>query len=250
MSKNKVENFLIQYKWFLLAIILLIVLFFIYNYTQIFTIKAIEIYSIDKGNIEYIDLNTLNNELNKYKGQKYFNLNTKQASQNINSFSTYIETSLVFKQFPDKLSVHILERNPFIALKFNTNCVLLDVNGFVIESLTKNCDKEFPKVDSILVQSDDPKLQFNKGTNSNYHQIDKIEQVIKVLNEYKLGVTEVLIVENIANFKINGKNYIRISFNQDLILQLSRLVAVLTELEKKNLVYTTIDVRPERPIIK
>ena len=101
-----------------------------------------------------------------------------------------------------------------------------------------------------MVKSDDPKLQFLKGTSSNYHQIDKIEKVVKVLNEYKLGVTEVSIVENITNFKVNGKNNIRISFNQDLVIQLSRLVAVLTELEKKNIIYTTIDVRPERPIIK
>lgn len=247
---NKFVVYISKAKYFILTLFVFIALYLIYVYTPLLSIKDIRLTSIGKENIEFLDSEKLMEIVDSYKNKKYLESDPEEIKKKVEEFSFFIKSVIVFKELPGTIKIDILERVPFLSLKIDSKCYLLDNENFVLDILSENCQEISKKYETLYVVSDDPKIQFIKGEYSSFHQIEKITQTMKILNEYSFGVSDVSIADNIALFKIDGSKSIKVSFNQDVPTQLVRLVAVFNELGKKNYNYRIIDVRPERPTIK
>lgn len=238
------ENiFKILISLFVIGVVLL------YNYSSLFNLKNISVYPIGKEsftNIQEAKANTLAQE---YNDKKFFSVSTLEIQKRVYEISPYVDIVFVSKEFPNSLSILIGEKSPFIYLQISKeSCVILDEDSFVLDNIKGICPK--PNVIGVIqVNLDNSKIEFITRTVSNYNQLFIIKDTIKVLNEYGIPVLSVSISEDIVKYKsINKKEYI-FSQNQSNEDQLARLVAVVTELEKKNYNYKTIDLRFKRPVL-
>jgi cell division septal protein FtsQ len=222
----------------------------IYKQSNLFVISNFEVIPFEKEKFEILNNETI--LLGEYLNSEnlYFEIDLKRIENDIQSISPFIEKVFISKIFPNRLKIEIKERTPFVALEIEQKrCILLDNSGFVLEIEESNCNEIVAKYTTILVKSDDPKINFVKGTASIYYQLLKIEDILKVMNKYQIPVTSISIKENIAIFNsVKEKKYI-FSFNQDIQIQLSRFIAVLSQLEKKSYTYKQIDFRFKRPVL-
>jgi cell division protein FtsQ len=132
---------LILRKWFtVLGVIFVIILFgaiiwglnFFYN-SNYFKIKNIEI----KGT-NYYKPDEIRESIKYLNGTNIFEVDKKKYEDIIiNNFSR-IKKAELQKIFPDKLSINLLERLPFIVIFYKNSYFLIDDEGVVIEKITEN----------------------------------------------------------------------------------------------------------------
>ena len=249
---ERLKRFFLKIWKYLLFVTLIAISLLIYNYSNLFVISKFEIVPFEKDNFEVIDSEKILQSDYLNENNLYFEIDLKKIENDILSISPFVENVYLSKIFPNKLKIEIKERTPFVALEIEQKrCVLLDEQGYVLEIEESDCKniQAQAQYTSILVKSDDPKINFTKSTFSIYYQLLKIEDILKVMNKYQIPVTSISIKENIATFNsVKEKKYI-FSFNQDISIQLSRFIAVLSQLEKKSYTYKQIDFRFKRPVL-
>lgn len=232
-----------------LLLILLVSLYLIYEETNIFLIKNIQInYTNSTVNSDEINTNIM--RLNSISNIKYFNVKNSSLIQEIKNTSPFISNVYVTKELPDTLMIYLTLKEPSLSLEIDkTRCILLDEGGDVLLIETGSCENQVRKYNTVLVLSDDPKLDFSVNRKSNYTQQQYIQNTIKVFNNYNLGIKFVDIKDNVAIFSDNKNRTYVFSFNQDIETQQARLVSVFGQLSKKDYKYNHIDLRFNRPIL-
>lgn len=239
-----------RFKWYLVLIIFVVSLFCVYQYTHIFQFRNINISPSGQSQLEYLDLDLIRLKLNWVYDKKYLSLNVSEIENEILK-EPFANSLVITKIFPDTLLIYIEEKKPFISLDIeNKKCIVLTSSAFVLDIVEEGCGETLEKYSSILVSSDDPKLNFEMNTPSTYYQVNDISKITKVLNEHGFGIESFNIKEGIVTVSVKGKKKIILSLNQNLEKQLTRLVAILPQIEKNRIKYSTIDVRYNRPVVK
>ncbi len=235
---------------FIVLIFVLLLGFLLYSKTNLFVMNRIFFKFTNGEKLLYVSESALSEGEYLQSRPKFFSFESAKVIQQVKATSNFIESVYLVKEFPNTLNVYILERKPFATLQIGTTrCILLDEKSFVLEIDESDCKDLASKYSTITIFSEDPKVSFMANASSNYHQLELIEQVIKVLNEYKVGVASVSLDENVAVFEIDKKRKLVFSFNQDILVQLERFLAVSKELEKKEYKFKSIDFRFKRPVL-
>lgn len=235
---------------FIIIIILSTILYCLYRYTSIFIVKNVAVVSSLGGDLDYVDESAISGISYLQSSPKYFSFNNHKTIEEVKALNTFVKEVFVVKDFPNSLYIYVTERIPLVTLEIDKKvCVLLDTEGFVLDRVENNCSDLTKRFKTIYLKSDNPKIEFIKGTTSTYFQMELITNILKVMNSYKLSIQNIQIKDNISIFTTNKNISYVFSFNQDLTPQLARFVSVLNELEKKTYKYKQIDLRFSRPVL-
>ena len=241
-------------KWFtVLWIVFVVVLFgsiiwglnYFYN-SNYFKIKNIEI----KG-VNYYKPEEIKGSIRDLNGANIFEVNKKKYEDILIINFTRIKKAELQKIFPDKLTINVIERLPFLVIFYKNDYFLIDNEGVVIEKITDN--KERYK--DLLIVKD----------TINY---------MPVLGEKiaKKNVISSAIIYNSFSEEIKGRiKYASISneFSGDIIFETTDskiiiygnsneitkknivLEQILKDLKNENIYYSIIDLRiSDNPIVK
>lgn len=230
-------------------ILLLVCIYLLYDKTNFFLIKNIQI-NYTNSVVNKYEIETNIRSLNSLSSIKYFNIKSNSLIQEIKNSSSFISSVYITKELPNTLMIYLTLKQPSLSLEIEQNrCILLEENGDVLLIETNNCENQVKIYNTILVKSDDPKLEFSVNQKSNYTQQVYIQNTIKVFNKYNLAIKIVDIKDNVAIFSDNKNRTYVFSFNQDIEVQQARLISVFGQLTKKDYKYNHIDLRFNRPIL-
>lgn len=171
-----------------------------------------------------------------------FQVNLDDLQQQLESM-IWIKSAEIYRNFPNKLSIHLTERKPFALVKLD-ELHLIDQEGIILGSLASGSAIRLPIITGSFVEqmrldNENPQLQ---------HAFYAIEELIRSSNPLFQHIRKIRIecLENVTLFSTNSSPEVRLSlvnYRQSL-QQLERLYP---DLQPETL--TTIDLRFDKRVI-
>ena len=246
---HKVKYFLWRTRYYIFFLFCIAIFSIIYQYTSILSIHQVILDSSNGEKLSYVDKDKAESDINWVNGKKYFNINIEDIKKVFNN-NPFVSSILVTKIFPNTILVYIKERKPFVSLEIDNNtCVLLDQESFVLSKSDGNCADINTKYMPIQLSIEDPKISFVENTQSTYYQVSNIVKITKIFAQYNLGITKITIKNTVMAVNANEKKNFVFSLNQDIVEQLTRMSAVMPQIEMSQIKYTSLDLRFERPVL-
>lgn len=247
---KRLQNLFKRIWKYLLVVVIAIVVWLIYSSTTLFNFSNIQISSVGNDQLINVSNEEIFKNIDYLSSTKYLELDISKLENDIKKSSPFVDSVFIFKDLPNRVSILIYEKTPIVSLEIEKKrCVLMDSYGFVLKIEEQECADQIKEYSTILVTSDTPKVEFSVGSISNYNQLFLITKTLKILGDLEIPVTRIEIKENIAKFLSTKEKVYVISFNQEIEPQLARLIAVVSELEKKSYKFKSIDIRFNRPVL-
>jgi cell division protein FtsQ len=241
-------------KWFtVLWIIFVIILFsaiiwglnYFYN-SNYFKIKNIEIKGANFYKPE--EIKEIIRDLN---GANIFEVDKKKYEDIIINNFTRIKKAELQKIFPDKLTINLIERLPFLVIFYKKSYFLIDDEGVVIEKITENKEK----YKNLLIVKDAANYMPVLGEKIAKKNVISSAIIYNAFNEEIKGKIKSAGISN--NFSgdiifetIDGKIIIYGNSNE-ITKKNTVLEQILKDLKNENIYYSIIDLRiSDNPIVK
>ncbi len=228
--KKKKKKFTLFIMLFLMAIAIILTL-----RTDIFSIQSVKVNGNDLLSDDYIvDFSGI------IIGNNIFKEKTKNISENLLAHP-YIKAAKIKRSFPDTLNINIEERKRAATISFMGNFIIIDREGYVLESSINAAD--------LLVIKGLDILSFNEGDILKVDNKLKLDKTLKIIN--KLKDTDIAIMEiDISNiddirFKISKYMGCKIGDGENLNYKLDILQNILADLSKRDINRGIIDISGE-----
>ncbi len=230
-----------KYLSYVLAILVLIYIFF---YSPFFTIKKIDI-----NDLENIDGNEIVTDFLVLKGQNFFLTDLTDLRAKAIKDYAFIDNIYTEKVFPNRVVINVREKEPFISVENEEGCFLLDYSGFVL--LEANCSnlKSNYSVKEVIGE-DLNNMEFVPNSQSSFFKAKEIHMILNVLEHYDYSTRKIEIKNQVVTFYLHDDVFIVFSFSEDIDIQLKRLVVVQNRIDYDNIAFKSLDLRYERPILE
>lgn len=218
--------------------------FKLYNYMtndQSFMVNKILI----ENNITVTEKEIIN-AIGLCKGLNIFKINAKEYIEKISQFPN-IKSATVLKKFPDTIVIRIKERTPIFQF-FNGCYFFIDEEGVVLAKMAQKPDPSLPVVQGIHI----PEVCF--GAKMEQEQLNIALKAVSAYNHSNIK-SNILF----QNFDISQPDNIVIHMesgsniclgDSDFEYRFMKLNQILQDLQRKNIVFESIDLRFENvPVI-
>lgn len=192
----------------------------------------------------------------KIIGRNYFTFPQNSVEGNMVSSIAYIKGVTITKILPNKVDLLLEIYKPeMVAILKEDKCYLLSEEGFVLEHICKDekreCCVDYSSSNNLYILN---ASLFDISTLDNGKEkllyMDNISKAIKVIKSLGHGIQKIVIGQEYIEITLIGKQLLRFSVNQDLELQLSRLIVVMAKIKSDNMSFKSLDLRFERPVMK
>ncbi|MDD4381851.1 MAG: hypothetical protein PHE21_00705 [Candidatus Dojkabacteria bacterium] len=256
--KEKISRFkpiIFLKKYLLLFIFVLFVI--LSTIFGLWNIKGYEVTNLSGEDIE----DNLNKSISSYIennviGKNYFLLKLNSIEDSMISEISYLEDVDITKILPNKIELLIKVYDPeLVAILREDKCYLLSEEGAVLEHLceeeTVGCCTDYAQNNEFYILTaglfDISSLENGK---EKLLYMDNISKVIKVVKTLDYGISKISVTEELIDVTISGNRLLRFSFNQEIDLQLSRLLVVAGKIQSDDISFKSLDLRFERPVMK
>ncbi len=156
---------------------------------------------------------------------------------------TWVKNADVFRNFPNKLSIHLTERTPFALIK-RDELRLIDQDGVVLGSLASGSVIRLPIITGTFIEEAD----LENGSPQLQHALYAINGLIQTSHPLLQHIRKIRIegLENVTIFSADSPLEIRLSL-LDYQQSLQRLSSIYSELQPNTL--AAIDLRFEKRVI-
>jgi cell division septal protein FtsQ len=229
---------------FLVYVPFFLIFIFLFFCSPFFKIKEIEV-----NELSYIDEDEIVNDFTSLENENFFLTDLTDLRAEVIKKYAFIENIYTEKVFPDKVLVHIREKEPFLVVSNDLGCYLLDKLGFVL--LESDCSslKSNYSVKEVLGEGFN-NIDFIVNTQSNFYNAEKIYEIVSVLDYYGYNVKKIKIENQVATFELHDDRFFVFSFADDIDMQLKKFIVVKKKIDYDNMSFETIDMRYNRPVLK
>ena len=241
-------------KWFTaLWVIFVIILFcaiiwglnYFYN-SNYFKIKNIEI----KG-ANYYKTEKIKESIKDLNGSNIFEVDKKKYEDILVKNFTRVKKAELQKIFPDKLSINLVERIPFLILLYKNNYFLIDDEGVVIEKITENSQK----YKGLLTVKDN--MNYMPVLGEKIAKKNVISSAI-IYNAFSEEIKSKIKSANVSNdfsgdiiFETFDGKIIIYGNSSEITKKNAVLEQILKDLKNENIYYSIIDLRiSDNPVVK
>lgn len=249
--KTKVYRSIAKYRKYIFFTIILVLIYLLFQ-TDPFTISKVNFSSDNKEELQSIDSGLKDKATKSFLGENYISANANLVSDLMKE-NSYVKSFWVEKKLPNTINIVIKQRDPkyLIIYEDGLECAVLDSEAFTVEfdNDIETCEMKV-KESNLSKISVKPFPTFKRNTQSSFYYILNLVDIEKVFDNYGYRIEQVNIVDGVTTLKVQNGSEIIISFNQDLKIQLARFVVVIEDINSKNMKFSLLDLRYERPVIK
>lgn len=242
--------------WRKIAVILFVVLLvlavlYVIFKTPILQIKSVEVSGLNNSELVNIDKNAAFVIVSESIGESYFTVNAQTVIEKLSAQFPFVKNVVVSKEFPDKLLFQIEERQPVFTVNINnTQCVLLEADGFVIdvELDPSKCRDESAAFKTVYIETVNPLNPFVRREHSNVYMITRLSELKLLLASKNYSVARIVIKDEYCEITLQNQKILVFAIDNSLQVQVARFEIILPELEKAFDKFKVLDLRYERPV--
>jgi cell division protein FtsQ len=241
-------------KWFAMLWIIIIIILFggvIWGLNYFYNSSYFKIKNIDIKGSNYYKPEEIKESIKNLNGANIFEIDKKKYEDNIINNFTRIKKAELQKVFPDKLTINLVERLPFLVILYQNRYFLLDNEGVVLEELTDN--KEEYK-DLLTVKDAINYIPVSGDKIAKKNVISSATIYNAFTEEIKIKIKYASISNNffgdIIFETIDGKIIIY-GDSKEITKKNLVLEQILKDLKNENIYYSIIDLRiSDNPVVK
>lgn len=234
-KKRKLKLNLKKFISFLLVLTGMLLLSYIWFFTDLFHIKSIEI--LDNKKIEE---STLKEVSGLTEGDNIFLIKTSDAADNIKSIG-YVKEVNIIRVFPDKLKVYITERDPVCIVVDGGDYIYVDDQGIVAEVVDHITVWSLPLVTGLENTLSEKYEAKKLGVEPTWVG-NNVLGILEVLRDYELSekVSEINVTkEKQLHIYTNGGSIIKVRDKENIESKIDFLYTYLTENDDRMIVDLT-----------
>mgnify|MGYP000899912096 FL=1 len=226
----------------LLAILLFASVLVLVMFSPMFNIKEIQVFGTSYYSAEgIIATSGIETGINGFKNvggsiDRFLTLRYGDIEQAIKDKLPYVKDVAVKFVIPDILRIYITERTPACVVKYLDVLLLVDEEGYVLESLKNITDYNFPKISGLDLTG------FCVGQKLYMQKPAQFENIMKLIDLLKETDTEEFSLANkISSYEVNGQGELRILYDSRILVNLGKMVkmdykiSMLREILMKNI---------------
>ncbi|MBI2356903.1 FtsQ-type POTRA domain-containing protein [Candidatus Dojkabacteria bacterium] len=240
-----------KYLKYILYLVFLCLAVIVLPRISIFNIERVDIKNHEYKKTEYITQEFKRELKDQLVGKSYFSI-TSETISDITGKNPYVKSFWIEKTLLDKVQVNIVERVPVYLIKEKGGkCGVIDSDAYTLEVLENEeaCTEYQSKMNLISVDVA-PFPILTPNTQSSFYYTYSINDITKILEKYGYEPDRFSIKDGVCQIQLEDKKIVVISFNQELKKQLARFVVIAEEIKNKNIKFSLLDLRYERPVIK
>jgi cell division septal protein FtsQ len=241
-------------KWFAILWIIIIIILFgtsIWGLNYFYNSGYFKIKNIDIKGSNYYKPETIRESIKNLTGANIFEVDKKKYEDIIINNFNRIKKAELQKVFPDKLTIILVERVPYLVLLYESRYFLIDNEGVVIEEVTNNKEeyKDLLVVKDVINYLPVPGDKIaKKNIISSANIYDAFTEEIKA--KIKYGRISNNFFGDIIFETIDGKIIIY-GDSKEITKKNLVLEQILKDLENENIYYSIIDLRiSDNPVVK
>lgn len=200
------------------------------------------------GDIKYSNIESIKNSGDTLKGMDIFMIDPQFVESEIKKGNPFIKSIEVDKVIPSKLVLKIHEYIPRFIYYTVDSCNVYSEMGVKIESICENCLEECStqkdSFSSIYISSEN-----SLESDGIFLYSNELNSFIRLLSEFGYDISEVNIKDGVTTLLGNGKSFI-FDLNQGLDVQMARMYLVGEKVNQDSIIFLSLDLRFERPILK
>ncbi len=243
LKKGKTNYFVKRVLKMFKLLLPLSLLAYLLFYSPFFVLSEME-----TNNLKYIDADEVLSDFEILKGENFFLTDLSVLRTDVIKKYAFVERVYTEKVFPDRVLINIREKEPYFLANNSQGCFLLDKEGFVLLQGDCNILKSNHSVKELF-GTDLDNIDFKVNTQSNFYNAKYIYEIVNILDYYGHNVKTVEVEEHMANFELHDSKTFIFSLLDDIEIQLKRLVVIVKKLEADEMVFKSIDLRYQRPVL-
>ena len=256
LKKRLISWFFINKRNILITSIIFLLLLFIYLLIIVFKIPQIQTTEIRYNNLVHeqkIDKVDIENYVNENIKSGYFMINILKMQEEIKNKSLLIESVIIRKEFPNKISIDINFYNIDVVLQNNENCILINDSSYVIDIWSmgegSSCS-DFIKENGTYLINNENTIEYKAKENTNFKFLKDIVDINNIFKEYKYVINRCEYLDSVLTCIDNIDRKYTFTSRDNIYEQEVRLVALLEQLQNINIKYKRLDLRFNRPVIE
>lgn len=224
IKKNKHDNTYGKLKVLMTILMALSVLIFV-MFSPAFNITQIQVYGVSYYTPEsIIDVIGLVDGINGFKQiggsiDRFATLRYGDVEDKIKDKLPYVKDVAVKFVLPDILRVHVTERLPSCVVEYLDVLLLVDDEGYVLESLKNTSDYNFPKIKGIDLTG------FSIGQKLFMKKPQQFENIVELISIIKsTDINELSLFDKITFYEVNTQGEFILFFDSRILVNLGKMV--------------------------
>ncbi|HEY5501225.1 MAG TPA: FtsQ-type POTRA domain-containing protein [Candidatus Humimicrobiaceae bacterium] len=241
-------------KWFAMLWIIIIIILFcaaIWGLNYFYNSSYFKIKNIDIKGSNYYKPEDIRESIKNLNGANIFEVDKKKYEDIIINNFTRIKEAELQKVFPDKLTINLVERLPFLVVLYNSSYFLIDNEGVVIEEVTENKEKY---KDLLIVKDAINYMPVPGDIIAKKNVISSATIYNAFIEEIKVKIKYASISNNFSgdiNFETIDDKIIIYGDSKEITKKNLVLEQILKDLKNENIYYSIIDLRiSDNPVVK
>lgn len=212
-----------------------------------FKVKVINI----RGN-NYYQVDEIKEYLGDISGLNIFEVNKKKVEKELTDNLVWLKDAELNKIFPDKITIEVTERKPFIIITHKNSFYLMDNEGVILEEVER---VELKKYSELILVKNVIDYDVQAGEKVAVKNVLSCGRIFITLDkEMKENIKEAYIEDNISGdivfITVDNKKII-FGSGDNITKKIETLRQILKQIEKKDLKFSIIDLRyAENPVIR
>lgn len=209
------------------AVIVVFCIYYVYFETEYFNISEIKI----EGNSNYdnqfiIDISEINT------GEKLLSVNRNEVKEKLQQ-QVYVENARVVYELPNKIYIHITERQEKYQIYYNNNFVVIDNNGIVLK--TDTISNELKTIESLT------DVLYNVGEEIKFTGIDDVKSIFEAIDyiesEFDSETITSLWIDKSNSILLKTKYgaFVKMKLNEDIKYQAVFAMKIINDRLNNNL---------------
>jgi len=209
------------------AVIVVFCIYYVYYETDYFNVAEVKI----EGNLVY-DNQFILDSSEIETGEKLFGVDRNDVKERLQQ-QVYVEHARVVYELPNKIYIHITERQEKYQIYYNNNYVVTDKNGIALKADTTN--NQLKTIESLT------DVLYNVGEEIKFTGIDNVKSIFEAIDYIESEFDS----ETVTNFWVNKNNsilletkygtFIKMMLSEDVKYQAVFAMKIINERLNNNL---------------